>query len=483
MDTLLPELSEKIRDSVIRITDIRNLSRVNKKYNDLCKDRITDLEIFYKKKYDGLFLIKHLMASPLEKYTIEIILDGCYSLLTEKYYGDNPVICNMFAFVGNLELLKYAYSKSCPIDRTLYSCAAYIGHVDMLQWIVVNTKLEPTQHSLETNVVVGGHVNVLDWMLLHKMEINSAVICGNLGKYGHLCILEWLKFHKYEIKSSMFGVAARYGHLPFIIWGYENNYISKGSFYVDSLECDSLGNSAARNGHVHILDWALKHNYDIKFDDYDYKLIIKRKYINVLQWLYEHNFTFPDKIYEYIVRYDQISVLQWANDHGYKISDSIYTSEFRYGKNVLNYIIKNISITKPITINYNQNEFTTIELIIKYEKLNEDKQMRIDVLRLDFGAIELIIDKYFTTKKQFHFIINKETITLKKYGDEDDCDNQQIIYLKNDGTIQTCGFGCNDKCWWYLLMFCKNKDSDLQISIKEKINRCLQHKKYINHDD
>ncbi len=485
MDILLPELLDKIRDDMFRITDVRNLSRVNKKYNKLCKKRIFELELLYQTKYEGLFLKKYLMIMipTIEKYTVEIILDGCYNLLTEKYYGNNPVICNMFAFVGNLGLLKYAHSKLCPIDATLFNCAAYIGHIDMLNWIINNTDLIPTTNSLVINVAIGGHVNVLDWMEKHNMVICPKIICNHLGKSGHLCVLQWLLSHNYMISNSMFGTAAKNGHLHIINWAHENDYISESSFYLNLHDCDSLCGAATQNGHTHILDWALKHKYIIEVNKYEYRCIIKNNHLNVLQWLHKNNFTLDCKIYSYIIKYDKVHILQWLYENGYKIQDYIYKTKLDYKKNILNWIIKNITFIKPINMTYCDDNNKGVNLVIIYNKSNENKKKYIDTLKLDFDSIEILLEKYVINKKQYHFIINEEKFTIKKYGNKDNCDGQQIIYLENDGSIHTCGFNCGNKCWWYFLISSKNIRVDLKKLVVDKINNCSQHNKYIKYID
>jgi len=88
MNTLLPELFCKLCDDIFRITDIRNLSRVCKKYNECCKEQ------YYIQKYRSLLFSKYLEIYSVEKYTVELILGECYNLLLVRYFNkNNDMIC------------------------------------------------------------------------------------------------------------------------------------------------------------------------------------------------------------------------------------------------------------------------------------------------------------------------------------------------------------------------------------------------------
>ncbi len=313
MDTLLPELFELIRDSIIYVTDIRNLSRVNKKYNKSCEKRIIELEKLYRKKYIALDFTKYLNGRRVEKYTIEIILDKRYELIPENYYNQNNyIICSMLAFVGNLELLKYACSKLCPVSSYVSSCAIYNGHVDVLDWSRCNSEIPIDPGSAGVNLGTGGHTNVFEWLLENNAIICIGTIIYNATIKGHLHMLQFIqqhdlykeKFYTYTTDSSQY--AAQYGHIHILQWFYDNKYHLNDNYCL----------IAADSGQIKVLDWALKHHMFIEFTDYE--IIVQNGHIEVLQWLIDNNFKLNTMICKLAVEYNQTDILKWAHEKGFK---------------------------------------------------------------------------------------------------------------------------------------------------------------------
>ncbi len=314
MDTLLPELFELVKDDIIYITDIRNLSRVNKKYNKSCEKRIIELEKLYRKKYIALDFTKYLNTHCVEKYTIEIILDERYELIPENYYNQNNyIICSMLAFVGNLELLKYACSKLCPVSSYVSSCAIYNGHVGVLDWIIRgNSEILIDSLSAGVNLGTGGHTNIFELLLENDIIMCIGTIIYNATIKGHLHMLQFIqqhyfykdKFYTHTTDSSQY--AAQYGHLHILQWFYDNKYQLNDNCCLIAADC----------GQIKVLDWTLKHNIFTEFTDYG--IIVQNGHIEVLQWLFDNNFKLNDTICKLAVEYNQNFILKWAHEKGFK---------------------------------------------------------------------------------------------------------------------------------------------------------------------
>jgi hypothetical protein len=508
MNILLPELFNIICDNILCITDIRNLSRVCINYDKVCKKRVNELENFYKKKYDGLLFTVYLIKPCVEKYTVEIILDNYYNLLSEIYYNkNNKVICNMLAFVGNLELLKIAYSKLCPITSTIFNCAAYNGHVDVLEWITANTKLIPDEGSVSLNSGAGGHINVLEWMQKLNHDIHITPVVFNAARNGHLHIFQWLKSNNIIINVDFAEDAAQRGHLHILKWAHENKYITDNNFCI----------IAADYGHVNILKWAFDNKLDI--DIYDYECIVENGHTNVLQWLFDNNFNIDKNIYRMAIKSGKINVLQWIHEHEFTLTnndlsvlnDDILSSKppilqlaILYDQPLViqwsmkgNYELDNLTyeyliekkkvnilgwlITKNLIyitkINYKKKYDSIIDLIVTYRDAIIDKVLSINLLSLNTDVIQTIIKKYNNFKKPYHFILSDTEITINKYKKNNICNEQKIICCYENGNAEICNFGNECSCWWYFLMNNKNKYNTRNF-IKINISKCELHGKY-----
>jgi len=493
MNVLLPELTYKICSDIVRITDLRNLARVSTEFNKICTKCIPKLEDSYKQKYPNLIFTKYLDKITIEKYTIEIILDEYYDQLPEKYYNkDNTIICVMLSFKERFDLLKYAQSKSCPITNDIIKCAAYVGRIDMIQWAIENIpniEISKEYANICINLSYNGHIDVLDWMRNNNYDIIIPDICSYAGRKGQLHVYQWLKTHNYELNYGIVDSAAANGHIHVLEWAHENNYIKNNNFCV----------TAAIYGQTKILQWALDHKYTI--ENINCKDVIECGHIHVLQWLIAHDYNFNKSLLcEYAATSGKINVLQWLIDNNYKLHPSFYAAaiiknhlgvlKWAYyngylmnnldlkltiekGKiQVLSWLIKNDLLTNPVTIDYDEDDI----LVLKYGEIKRC----FDLYDVELDTIHLLIKKYFTTKKQYNFVINDGKIIMKKYGNHEISNKQQIVCVEKYSYFSS-EFRCEHNCWWYFLLYCKNGRSNIKNFSRDKINECCQHKKYMNY--
>ncbi len=495
MDELPDELFDLICFNLTCITDVRCLSMVCKKYNLKCQTQIIDMEMFYKKKYKGIDLIKYLDKYSIEKFTIEIVLDNYCNLLTDKYYTENnEVICSVLALCGKFELLKYANSKSCQIINYATSCAAYNGHVDILDWIFKNTNFEINYVYVCSNASRNGHVNVLEWLNQNSLHISTETCERDSINNGHINILQWLLQHNLMVETKISSYAACYGKVNILQWARDNKLIQNNSF------CSF----AASNNHINVLQWAKDNKYSM--EDINYLSIIQSGHIDVITWLYNNGYTINDNICGMAIKYGHIDILQWAINHNYKcdnlvnfaiecnsinilqwtlrnnykIDENIYENAvLAYNYDIIKWTIKNNLPTKPMSINVTVNNHDTIHLLLKHNLLIVDVDNCMGLLTINKNTIQLIGSKYFKIKKQYHIIIKNNTIKHEKYGEKNDCNNQKIVCYDSDGNIDICDCNCNHDCWWYFMMYCLNENHDIKSLAREKIYDCDKHKKYL----
>ncbi len=503
MDLLPNELIDLICFNLKCITDIRNLSRIGKKYNLKCQKHITNMETLYKKKHKRLDLVKHFDKHSVEKFTIEIVLDNYYDLLPEKYYNkNNGMMCAILALCGNFELLKIAHLTSCPLEHYAASCAAHEGHVKILDWISKHININ--MRLICSNGAGNGHVNVLDWLLENKYEIRTKELDTCVVKAshrGHTNVLNWLLQHNYIIDVlKCIESASNDNRIKILQWLFDHNLVKNNSF------CDH----AKTNGYVDVLDFALNNGFIITNNYLD--LIIAGGKIDVLQWLYdnngfkpnnnycintvvyghidifkwmlEHGCSVNEKVINSVIKYNKINILQWLLDNKYKMDNNNYKVAIHHRQHeILSWIIKNNLHIEQIALQITPSlSNTMIKLLLKHNYLIIDPTNFIELLsnNIDIGIIQLIGEKHFITKKQYHFIIENNNIKIKNYETGPDLNKQKIICYENDGNIDICDFNCDCKCWWYFLIFCENKNQDVKIFAKNKINGCNKHTKYIN---
>jgi hypothetical protein len=142
---------------------------------------------------------------------------------------------------------------------------------------------------------------------------------------------------------------------------------------------------------------------------------------------------------------------------------------------VLSWLIKNDLIKGNKTIEYSEFEKTNVYLIVNLEEM----QLYVDIFTLKIDTIQFIIEKYCTFKKQYNFIIDNGHITVKKYGDDNNCNKQKIVCVEKNKSIVSY-LNCDNNCWMYFLTLCRGNYLNINIFAREKISECCQHKIYIN---
>ncbi len=478
MESLFDELFDLICSNLEFITDLRCISRVCKKYNLKCQKQIVSMETHYKQKYKDLNLAGYFNNYCIEKFTNEIVFDGYYNLLSEKYYNENnKVICSVLALCGNIELMKYAFSKSCPTTNYVVCCAAYGGHENILDWIIKNTEIKINPVDICKNAAGNGKLNILEFIRYDfGMDYKTCNIYA--ANYAQIHILEWLSQIGLIDVNMVCVKASLEGHLNVLLW-----IIQKGMH----IDYEVVVANATHNDHLHIIEWVNKKTniinsnnimgiigsvgaikilqwlYDNNYEINNYvicKNAIKFDVVSCLQWLYDNNYSINDNAIKKAAKYNHNQVFQWLHDHNHKLYEAFYDDIFKFDSSyILEWIIKN---------NYEINDSIYINSI------DVCKKNIVDLILVDKFNI-----KYIKLRRQYHFTINHDNISVLSYGVENNCDKQKIIQTNKNGNINTCDFNCGNNCWLYFLMYCRNwYKGCIEFSLN-KINGCSQHKEYI----
>jgi hypothetical protein len=462
-------------------------------FQKICATYITHLEKEYQTKYSHLTFVKYLrLPDDIRKYTVEIILDEYYDLLSKNYFtSENDIICSMLAFKGNFSLLKFANKSECPIDKYTIRCASYSGHLDILDWLLVNLPKTEYEESVRHNAVIGSQVGVLEW--LHaKTQINFSELESEAITNGRIVILEWMIKNNLVIDfSKCFKDGAKFGYVHLLQWAHDQGSKPSSQSYI---------HTAIEHNHPKILQWAFDHNYIMETPRWE----VARK-TDVLNWALDHGYILDDSFYAHVVRLNKseflqwafdrdnkyklydgwstdavqngcLKILDWAKDHGYELDNSLGELAVRhYRTNTLGWLIENKIITEPIAVNVeNENKDLAI-LLFQKNLLKIGAKSYLKLIELGVIGLEAIQEEYFTTRKQYHFIIGEKTNHRIKYGDSDDCTNQKIIYYNQYGYPITDDFNCGLKCWFYFWLFDQMGD----YNIFRPIYQCKVHQKYV----
>lgn len=113
---------------------------------------------------------------------------------TNNFLCQHERICEMAAFNGHLEILKWVYSKGIKITHWVASSAAKKGHLEILKWLKLNYC--HIDSFLYANAAINNHLEILKWARENNCPWNSiyrnaldAVLISN----GNTEIIKWVE--------------------------------------------------------------------------------------------------------------------------------------------------------------------------------------------------------------------------------------------------------------------------------------------------
>jgi len=191
---------------------------------------------------------------------------------------------------GNLECLKYLYSKHFPIFNVAVA-AVKSGNVEMLEW-------------------------------LHSIGISFNGTFGAAIEIGSIIILKLLLLWNYDLPENIYSTAIYYGDLDILQLFYDHGCVLYGTEIQIAASC----------GHLHIIIWLLergcKLNADICYNT------VKDGHIDVLRWLrgFDRDICskeygicdWDDRVYIDAIEFDRVDILEFALKNGCPFDETCY---------------------------------------------------------------------------------------------------------------------------------------------------------------
>lgn len=505
MDDVCPNICINIK----LITDLRNMARTCKHINKICKKLIKNKEKEYLKTYMRVDFKNNLVTYSIEKFTIEYILDGYGDLLDDKYYSvNNKMICPLFSFVGNVELYKYAISKLCPHSNYAISCAAYNGHVDMLNLLVCDMYDEEIFKKIAYNAALNNKPHIYDWLVSKNyvgLYDNYSLITGN----NSIDIFKWLIDNNYDIDIHWIDNIINYDNVDMLkLYVHKKQKLFNPNNYVSNIN----------GGSIKVLKYFKDNNFNFNYDEIKIENL-KGDYADQLQWCYDNKIKFGNNLVKIVTQNCYYECVIWFHERKYEIciDDMFKRSAFFNTTStkmdvikLIEYFIHNNLLTYEATYkkSLNYNDSYVLEWILKKYThnnniivLDEIKSHFYDTTKtlgilFDYGILDnswlLKGDNYYnllflskkiikkvvmqpvTKRNHIEIYINKNNGFVTLYNSKNKDDTIRVNW-KEHNNIQY-DFLCDNKCWIYLYVMAINKKCKVKQYAKKNICMCAYHK-------
>ena len=336
---------------LLPITDKRQFTRTCSTYHKITQKLLQIAENNFKVKH---FDRKYF---GVEKFTLELCNDKYFDKIPISYFNEkNEVIMPLLALNGQLELLKFGISKSCPFNH-YQEFAAINGHLEIIKWTKANGH-ELYMDSLMRIATRNGQLEVLKWVHIIKNEVNdkpcdeSATsvfsmtesdpeICTEAARNGHIEILKWAKENGYEWDARTCSGAAFYGQFETLKWLREN------SCPWNSDVCSY----AALNGHFEILKWAAfgdrgtsaeARENSCPWDAKTCGCAAKKGRFEILKWLIENSCPMNSNTCAAAAFGGHFEILKWLRKNGCELDEkTCYHAHKNKHFEILNWAINN----------------------------------------------------------------------------------------------------------------------------------------------
>ncbi|EFA75569.1 hypothetical protein PPL_11074 [Heterostelium album PN500] len=254
-------------------------------------------------KYGHLHTVKYFIKKQksfndfMVHYLVKAVCHGRFEIVKYLVSLTKPTFTHTFmlgyAPLGlNFDLLVWLVENKLArliangsINKYIYISmrnATVVGRLDMLQYLVNNTKtrLDTKDHLFLENAVSSGNVKMVKWLLEQGFSFReSEYYIDTAAAKSHLDLVKYLHQHKYgRSRGHLLDIAARSDNLELLQWIHENrtNEITT---------CDAIDKAAA-NADLHVVQWL----YENRSEGCSTLAIDKASSVSltVVKWLFEN---------------------------------------------------------------------------------------------------------------------------------------------------------------------------------------------------
>ncbi len=261
MDSLPNELILIIFGYIQKITDKRQFLRTCKRYNNITRTLIKNIELeFIVKNYEkinhycvelehNIFNSEKIKTYCVERFTLELCHDSYFNLMPSSYFGlNNRILVLCLAVYNNLKLLQIAIDIGHEVIENMCEVAATYGHLGVLEFARNHNCIWGYTFS---RAAENGHLHILKWAKKNGCDWDH-ITCCSAAANGQLEVLKWVKNHGCPWDEYTCAFAAQDGHLECLKWARENGCPWDEDLYI----------RAGQNKQWACLNWARKNDYD-----------------------------------------------------------------------------------------------------------------------------------------------------------------------------------------------------------------------------
>jgi len=282
--------------------------------NELVSER-RRLTIFqYTVQYNRLDMVKYMVRDPRNK-----------TFLKEQV---KETICTHAAQYGSLQCLIYLHeSENCLVSEETLFEATRFGDVELLKYLF--SKKCPYPNTITQIAAMSGYLDCLEYLVDQGCPINEYTMCAAVS-YGHFGIVKYLLIQKCPVSEQSIITAAASGELECLIYlfliSYTSNNIdnnfSNSSYNrtvvmgitSDMIQLETelfykIMNEVARGGHLDCLLYFIQRKCPC--DEYTIVLAAQNNHLDCVQLLHESGCPWTVSIFDHIAAYSRIDCLEF----------------------------------------------------------------------------------------------------------------------------------------------------------------------------
>ncbi len=223
--------------------------------------------------------------------------DAVLARVSRRFYDPESVyVLSRRLVTSSLEMLLNFVKRPEREDWTFEHAAAW-GNLDLLKWLY--SRWPSMRREIAPLACSSGNIEMVDW--IEEQGILLTESCALVAAdHGHFDLLRHLYSLGCAVPSMCAAGAAKYGRIDVLEW--------MGIIGVE--KTDSIATTAAGEGNIDVLEWAWENRYP--FSKHAFARAVKRVKLEAMEWLYNHGCISTDTTLPELIFYpENADALQW----------------------------------------------------------------------------------------------------------------------------------------------------------------------------